>query len=75
MLDIVDNKVLDAESGKKKSKKDQLDATQASEVQRMVIKRFRRCRKDIIVEDDEEAMQALHRALVSVRVNEDLDEQ
>ena len=66
-LDIVDNRIVDLEQTKKKPKKEQLDSVQAAEVQQLVIKRFRRCRKDIIMEDDEEAMHGLLRALASVR--------
>lgn len=51
-FDYVDNKAVDLQ-GKKKKNKDGLDDVQQAEVQALVIRRFRRYRKDIIAEDDE----------------------
>lgn len=64
-LDLVDNKGYDNDQNKKKSKKDSLDDVQEAEVQNLVIKRFRRVRKDLIYEDDEKAMQLLLKELLA----------
>lgn len=66
-MDIVDNKIFDLDDNKKKKKKDELDEVQQAEVQNLVIKRFRRVRKDIIMDDDEQCMQTLMRELAMVR--------
>jgi len=55
-FDIVDNKVIDLEGKKQKKNKEGLDEVQIAEVQNLVIKRFKRVKKDIVVEDDEKAM-------------------
>ena len=64
-LDLVDNKGYDNDQNKKKSKKDSLDDVQEAEVQNLVIKRFRRVRKDLIYEDDEKAMKLLLKELLA----------
>jgi stress-induced morphogen len=59
-LDIVDNRITgDVDGNKKKARKEKLDQDMAEAVHALVMKRFRRRKKDIIMEDDEEAMLVL----------------
>ena len=57
----------DLEENKKKKKKDELDEVQLAEVQNLVIKRFRRVKKDIIMDDDETCMITLLKNLSGYR--------
>ena len=64
-VDLVENTV--TIEAPKKQKKGQLDPHQVAEVQKLVMKRFKTVRKDIIMEDDFETFNYLCKMLNQVR--------
>lgn len=67
-VDLVENTV--TVEAPKKQKKGQLDPQQVAEVQKLVMKRFKTVRKDIIMEDDFETFNYLSKMLSQARDEE-----
>jgi len=61
------NQAVDLNKGKKKN---QLEPYQVAHAQALVIKKFSRIRRDIIINDDQEAITNLEELLVKVRQEE-----